>query len=288
MSEIKKLQNDPFNLKYLKAQRMLYAKAKQVFGFQIFITVILSVVFSFMKLIPKETLEIDLNAYIALASVIIGFLDVLIFNAYVSRLRTNGAKAQEVFDCNLFRLDWNTPISGAKPEKDIIEEHAEKYIHDAKAPIENWYDINLEGLSQGRAVLMCQETNLFYDGKLRDHFKSANIATCIAVFILSFIIALIADIKMSEYFVTVLLPIFPILLLTLKIIMENRKSLNASTELKKIVIQMKSREQEPSLTELRQIQDKIFCSRKDSSLVPDWYYKWRRDRLEKAMKANAQ
>lgn len=288
MNEIKRLQDDPANLKYLKAQRVLYASAKQIFGVQIFITVILSVVFSFLKLIPKEKVEFDLNAYVALASVLIGFADVLFFNTYISILRTNGAKTQELFDCNLFGLPWNSANSGSKPDKDIVEEYAEKYIPDPKAPLENWYDINLEGLSHARAVLLCQETNLFYDGKLRDHFKSANIITCLLVFVLSFITSLIVDIKISEYIKTVLLPVFPIMILTLKITLENRKSLTSSTELKKFVLQMKARQEEPSQTELRQVQDKIFCSRKDSSLVPEWYYKWRRNRLEKAMQANAQ
>jgi len=38
---------------------------------------------------------------------------------------------------------------------------------------------------------------------------------------------------------------------------------------------------------LRQIQDKIYCSRKDSALIPDWYYNKKREKLEEDMKLNA-
>ncbi|MDO6435608.1 S-4TM family putative pore-forming effector [Flavitalea sp. BT771] len=218
---------------------------------------------------------------------LICFADILFFNVYISGLRTNAAKVQELFDCNLFGLSWNGTNSGTKPEAHIIEQNAEKLVPDPKMPLENWYDINLDGLSNERSILLCQETNLFYDGKLREHFKTANILCCISVFVISLGIAIITDIKVRTYLTTVLLPVLPVITITLKTIMENRKSLSASSDLKKTVLQLKLSQQDPTMQELRQVQDKIYCSRKDSALVPEWYYKWRRSRLEKAMKANA-
>jgi len=287
MKDISKFQNDPENLKYLKAGRVLYSRAKKAFGIQILVTVGISIIFSFLKLIPKESLTFDLNACIGIGAILISIAEILFFNVYVSGLRTSGAKAQEAFDCNVYDLPWNLINSGSQLEEYVIKESISKYIFDEKAPLENWYDIDLEGLSKERTILLCQETNLFYDGKLREHFKIANILLCILIFVLSLIIAIIADIKVSNYITTVLLPISPMIVLTLKIIMENRKSLTVSTELRKVVLQLKARPQDPTMPELRGVQDKIFCNRKDSSLVPDWYYKWRRNRLEKLMKINA-
>jgi hypothetical protein len=105
--------------------------------------------------------------------------------------------------------------------------------------------------------------------------------------VISLAVAIITDLKIRSYLTTVLVPVLPVIAITLKTIMENRKSLTASTELKKTLLQLKSRQEDPTMQELRQVQDKIYCSRKDSALVPEWYYKWRRSRLEKAMKANA-
>lgn len=287
MSAIKDLQNKPENLKYLKAVNELYTKAKRAFWIQILVTVILTVIFSFMKLIPKENLLFDLNACIGIFSILISLSDLLYFNIYVSGLRTSGAKAQEVFDCNVFGLDWNTINSGSKPDIATINESVSDYVANPKTPLENWYDINLDGLSEERAILLCQETNLFYDGKLRNHFKMATLLLCIFIISLSLFIGIIADIKISDYITTVLLPILPMVLLTIKIIMENRKSLTASADLNKLVLQLKARAEEPTIAELRGVQDKIFCNRKDSPLVPNWYYKWKRTKLEKSMKANA-
>jgi hypothetical protein len=287
MNDILKLQNIPENLRYLKASRVLYNRAKRAFGIQILVTVGISIIFSFLKLIPKESLTFDLNACIGIGAILISIAEILFFNVYVSGLRTSGAKAQETFDCNIYGLPWNSINSGSQLEQYVIKESNSEYIFDEKAPLDNWYDIDLKGLSKERAILLCQETNLFYDGKLREHFKKANVIFCILIFVLSLIIAVIADIKVSNYITAVLLPISPMIVLTLKIIMENRKSLTISTDLRKFVLQLKDRQEEPTILELRGVQDKIFCNRKDSPLVPNWYYKLRRTRLEKLMKVNA-
>ncbi|MFP9114766.1 S-4TM family putative pore-forming effector [Flavobacterium sp. RHBU_3] len=287
MNDILQKQNLPVNLDYLKASSVLYSRAKVAFGIQIVVTVILTITFSFLKLIPKENLGFELNAFLGIASILIVFADILFFNFYVSGLRTSGAKAQEKFDCTLYELPWNKINSGSELESYIIRESVSEYKPDPKSPIENWYDINLEGLSKERAILLCQETNLFYDGKLREHFKMANILTCISIFVISLVISLIAGNKVSEYITVVLVPVLPMISLTLKIIVENKKSLTVSADLKKTVLQLKAREGDPSMEELRGIQDKIYCNRKDSTLVPNWYYKWRRKKLEKIMKFNA-
>jgi hypothetical protein len=287
MNAIKHRQNEPINLKYLSAQRVLYARAKKTFGGQVLVTVFISVTLNFLKFVPATLLKFDINPFVGFLSLLICFADILFFNVYISGLRTNAAKVQELFDCNLFDLSWNGTNSGTKPENDIIEENAEKLVPDPNMPLENWYDINLEGLSKERSILLCQETNLFYDGKLREHFKTANVLCCVAVFVISLGIAIITDIKVRSYLTTVLLPVLPVITITLKTIMENRKSLAASSELKKAVLQLKSRQEEPTMQELRQVQDKIYCGRKDSALVPEWYYQWKRSKLEKAMKANA-
>lgn len=287
MNTIKTLQNDSGKLKYLKAGRVLYSSAKYAFGIQIIVTVCLTILFNFLKLIPKDQLAFDLNACIAIAAVVITCSEILYFNLYVSGLRTSGAKAQELFDCSVYVLTWNSINSGPKPEKYIIEHNSALYLPDPKAPIENWYDIDLENLSRERAILLCQETNLFYDTKLREHFKMANILVCLGLVILSLFIAVLSDIKVNNYFTSVLFPVLPMIVLTLKIVMENRKSLTFSIELRKTILQLKERSQDPTEAELRSVQDKIFCSRKDSPLVPDWYYKWRRNSLEILMKKNA-
>lgn len=287
MNTIRTSQNASQNLKYLKAGRVLYSKAKHAFGIQIIVTVVITIIFSFLKLIPKEELPFDLTACIGIGALVITCTEILFFNVYVSGLRTSGAKAQEVFDCNVYNLSWNSINAGSKPEKYVIENSAAQYIPDPKAPVEDWYDIDLDILSHERAILLCQETNLFYDAKLREHFKMANIVICIGIIVFSLFIAVLSDIKVSSYITAVLLPVLPMIVLTLKIVMENRKSLIFSTDLRKTVLQLKDRLDNPSVAEVRAVQDKIFCSRKDSPLVPDWYYKWRRNSLEKLMKANA-
>jgi len=82
-------------------------------------------------------------------------------------------------------------------------------------------------------------------------------------------------------------PLLPAIVLTIKIYKENEKAVSLSEELKKEVLALKDLSQNPSKQQFRQIQDKIFCNRKDGPLVPEQFYRKERPNLEEGMKINA-
>lgn len=159
MNNIKTLQDTPENLKLMAAQRVAYQRAKDSFAKQIILTMAFAVLFNFIRLIPKDKIESFLP-YIVLFSVTVSLVEVLYFLGRISMLRTNGAKIQEEFDCNVYEMRWNKVNSGSKVGKAFINDQVKRYKFNPKSPIENWYDIDLSGLSQERAILLCQETNL--------------------------------------------------------------------------------------------------------------------------------
>lgn len=286
MNNIKVRQDLPENLRLLAAQRVAYARAKKMFSIQIVCTVAFALIFNFIRLIPTEKIAIFLP-YILTSSSVIAIADVLFFIKVISKMRTNAAKVQELFDCAVFGITWNSINSGATPDKNFVHENFKRYVKNHEKPIDNWYDIPLEGLSQEEAILLCQETNLWYDGNLREAFKKLSIKILLTMIGVSVLLGLITNIGFQLMVAYIVAPLIPAILLTLKIYQENEKSISAINELKSEVLALKKSTDIPTTAMLRQVQDKIFCSRKDSALVPDWFYVRKRGGLEEGMKVNA-
>lgn len=270
----------------LAAQRQLYIKAKNIFALQIILTVLTVIVVNFLKLIPEEYIPFD-TAWFALPAVLIAIADLAVFNGLISDMRTTAAKIQELFDCKVYGLLWNKFTAGSQPEKADIKNSADQYKPIAGLPLKDWYDIDLEGLSQEQAIILCQEINLYYDGQLRENFKQQSIWGLAVLAILTLLISFAKGLTVLGLFKDLIAPLLPAIILTIKIFIENAKSIKASSELKKTVNAIRQSDAIPTFDQLRQIQDKIYCSRKDSALVPEWFYNKKRTGLEQDMKATA-
>jgi hypothetical protein len=287
MNDIKTRQELPENMGLLKAQRVIYADAKRIYRWQLTITIIIVVLLNFTKLVTKDLWQIDVTAYVGLISVGITLFDVLFLSGYLSRFKTNGAKVQELFDCSVYAMEWNETNSGEKPENSIIEDAKQKYVHNPKAPLTNWYHIELEGLNHEQAVLRCQETNLEYDRKLRYHFKNDCMTICLMVVIGSFIVATVIDASIQGYLLNFVTPTLPLIVVLIRLILDNQKAAKSLEEVRKAASKLRSAGAVPTMAQLRQVQDKLYCSRKDSTLIPENYYHYRRSKLERSTKINA-
>lgn len=287
MNNIKTAQSLPENMRLLKAQRVLYADAKRIYRIQLTITIIIVVILNFVRVIAKQYTYVDLTPYIALISGGITLFDLAFLTGYLSRFKTNAAKVQELFDCNIYKMKWNDTNCGDKPENSIIEEAEKKYIYNSKSPLTNWYHIDLDGLEHQEAVLRCQETNVEYDRKLRFHFKNDCTFVSILIVIGSFIVATIIDASLRGYIVYFIAPTMPLIVILIKIILDNMKAAKALEEVRNSVKKLRLSKSRPSMTQLRKVQDKLYISRRDSSLIPDNYYQYRRPKLEQSTKVNA-
>tara|TARA_R100000935_G_scaffold29362_1_gene49651 strand:+ start:3039 stop:3914 length:876 start_codon:yes stop_codon:yes gene_type:complete len=286
MNDIKKNQELPQNMKFLKAQRVIYANAKKIYRWQLIITIFVVVILNVIKITQKSFTSIDLTPYIALVSVSITLIDLLFLSGYLSKFKTNGAKAQELFDCNVYNMEWNETNSGDKPENWVIEEAENKYFHNSKAPLSNWYHIELDRLNQQEAILRCQETNLEYDRKLRYHFKNDCLIVCLTIVVISFAIATTINISVQSYLTNFIAPTLPLIVILIKLVIDNNKAVKSLEEVRKAARKLRNSGCIPSMSQLRQVQDKLFCSRKDSSLIPENYYQYRRTKLEQSTKSN--
>ena len=286
MNNIKKNQELPKNMLLLKAQRIIYAKAKKIYKWQLTFTIIVVVILNFVKLIQKDFTNIDLTPHIVLISVSITLIDLLFLSGYLSKFKTNGAKVQELFDCRVYNMGWNETNSGDIPENWVIEEAEKNYVHDPKAPLTNWYHIDLDGLKHEEAILRCQETNLEYDRKLRFHFKNDCMIICLVIVVSSFIIATIVNASLQGYLTNFIAPTLPLIVILIKLVLDNQKAVKSLEEVRKAARKLRNSSEIPTMNQLRQVQDKLYCSRKDSTLIPENYYQYRRTKLEESTKSN--
>lgn len=286
MNTIKVNQELPQNMQLLKAQRVIYANAKKIYRWQLTTTIAIVVILNFLKLFQKDIAKIDLTPYIALVSVTITLVDLLFLTGYLSKYKTNGAKVQELFDCHIYNMEWNDTNTGDKPENWVIEEAEKKYVYNSKAPLTNWYHIDLDGLSHEEAILRCQETNLEYDRKLRYHFKNDCTIACLFVVIGSFIVATFVNASLQGYLTNFIAPSLPLIVILIKLILDNHKAVKSLEEVRKAARKLRNGGSKPSMHQLRQVQDKLYCSRKDSVLIPENYYQYRRTKLEESTKSN--
>ncbi|WP_316799654.1 S-4TM family putative pore-forming effector [Pedobacter frigidisoli] len=287
MNDIKTRQELPENMRLLKAQRVIYADAKKVYRLQLTITIVVVIFLNFIKLLAKNFWQEDLTAWVGLISLSITLFDLLFLSGYLSKAKTNGAKVQELFDCSLYGMEWNETNSGEKPESSMIADAEEKYIFNPKAALTNWYHIELEGLDHEHAVLRCQETNLEYDRKLRYHFKNDCTIICLVVVVGSFLLATMIDITLRSYLINFIMPSLPLIVILIKLIMDNQKAAKSLDDVRKAARKIRLSNSIPTMAQLRQVQDKLYCSRKDNTLVPENYYQYRRPKLEQSTKNNA-
>ena len=285
MHNILTLQNRPEKIRMLAAQRQLYKEAKKFLMVQIFLTVPLTIAFAFLRLILTGV-NANITSLVIFLGVLVTIADILIGYCYVSNYRTKAAKIQEQFDCEVYEMSWESLCAGKKATSETVNEFGNKYVPVPNMPLEDWYPVEI-GLSKEEAILVCQKTNLHYDSSLRYEFVSAVVISSLVILGILVGIAFIGNPQFTVLLTFIVAPFAPVAYLTLKIYFEHRKSIKASDELHDTISALSESNKIPSAQELRTIQNSIYKSRKDNALVPDFFYNWKRKKLEAQMHMNA-
>lgn len=279
-------QNKPENLKKLAAQRQLYREAKRVFGLQILFTVPITILLSLLRLIPSSDMPFNIATLIAIVSVLITVADIIVSQSIVTPFKNNAAKIQDQFDTEVYEMDSDILFTGKAVSPEIINRFSLRYVRDPKMPLEDWYPAEIKDYTKEQAIYTCQKTNLYYDSSLRTRFIRLTTIFSALTFLIILSTALAADASLNNFLLQVALPFTPVLYITLKIFFENNKSIRSANELHSVISALAGSKM-PTMSELRTIQNKIFCARKEGALVPEFFYKKKRSGLEKEMHNNA-
>lgn len=292
-------QNEERNLLHLAAQRNLYSSAKILVLIEIIIGgFLIGALYFLLPLLPGDFIigSFNLKPFVGFIAPLLGFIftiiDIWFINPEINNIKEKAAKIQESFDCNVLLLPWNN-IKLDLPDNEEISLNASKYqkIEKNLESLKMWYakPVNQLPLNIGRIV--CQRINCWWDTSLRENYiKSLKvIGVCtlaLVVFITLFEVfsttELIVGIKTFIYGLFSFLYYYVFLM---RQIMDNKKSEDKIIRIKQNVnkIWQSILNSDPNLdldVLSRQIQDELFEHRKTTPIIPDWFYKLKRDEQE--------
>jgi len=272
-------QNQDENLERLEAQREIYTSAKKITKLQLFLSFGIITLTSILAAFVPE-----INWLPAATGAVILILDFRYFNPRKKFLQEKAAKIQEKFDCEVLSIDWNSILNGQKPSDNDISTFTSKTNFNStnRPTLMNWYPSSAESVPLEVGRLICQRTNLCWDGYQRDKYI---FFTGVFFSLLSFgliALSIIQGWTVQTLVFNVIIPCLPALLFLLKQIEDNKSAkhnleslINITDGLLKQLLNGQPTEDMNKVS--RSIQDGIYIHRKSSPLIFDWFYEKYRD-----------
>lgn len=278
-------QNSPQSLERLAAASMFYGRGKLALGGQMTLTLGVAVALSVLcAIFPSFKL------WATFISVTIVWLDVLVIDRMQMHCRKLGARTQELFDCELFGLDWNGLRVGERLEPEAIHRAAADFHakrNDDK--LRDWYPAAVAELPLPMARLLCQRACLWWDTTQRRKYGYCLVAFVGVAFAVMVAAALCRSQSVGDMILSVYAPFAPAMIWSMR---EARRQGDAADGLEKsrgFVEKTWARAMNGELTSAqllglsRQIQDALFDGRSRNPLIFDWIYTCMRSGNEQAM-----
>lgn len=275
-------QNKKINLRRIAAQRQLYSRAKTIFGIHLFLSIPVTAIF-----ITIAVFYPFFKVYAAIWGIFLTIIDLAILSPWQEKIRDSAARIQELFDCQVLGIEWNTLKVGIKPDPELIKEESDKYISRYKnmPPIKNWYqkDVGNAPLYIGRII--CQRSNCWWDSSQRKKYAFFIFFTLVVMFSYLIMLLLWSGLNLDDLIVKVVAPISPLILLGVRQYREQNAASQRLQKLKEhagnIWGKAVSGEDEKVISlESRNLQDEIFESRKKNPPVFDFVFTYLRSRHE--------
>lgn len=272
-------QNEQTFIDRLAAQRHLYSKAKRLSNIVFFVCVLLPVLLAIAKVLYPECDR--LPKIIVVYSVIATLLRIWLKDLSTS-LKVTAARIQQLFDCELFGLEWNNALCGAKPKPEDVLKATRGASY---KKLNNWYETIVSQLPTSVGVLVCMRTNVVYDQSLR---KAYSILCYVLTFIAIIAVAVLGMWKnagMWDAFLYGIVPLMPLVTWVIDLHKQHSANYKALCNIEPLLeagfVQAKEHHC-VNQNALQEIQNFIFLHRKTSYLVPDLFYKLNRKKNEVA------
>lgn len=272
-NHVNEMQNEPFSIDMLSAQRHYYSQAKLIVYTSLFFCVIVVAVLSVLnRFYSSEILGKTVLMYSLLAFILSSML-----TNYRNKLQNLAARIQHLFDIKLFGLKWDTALCGIEPRVEEVKRGKQK----KQNKLDYWYKDIPDDLPLDAVTLVCLRMNVEYDKSMKQNLS-------LLLYIVVFLFAIIIVIANNERTIwdMVLYSIVPLLPVS-KFLYDVKRRIDSDKErlvrldvsidsLMKKAIQEGVIEKE----ELQNINNQIFEHRRTSPLVPDWLYDMLRDKEE--------
>ena len=280
MNSIPTEQNAERQIQRLAAQRQIYATAKTIFGWQVFLSGPVTVTFAFFTIAFPQ-----IKGYAALWGILLTLCDFCWLTPWQKRLRSTAARVQELFDCEVLALPWNELKAGKRPGPELVKEQSDKYARWAASmpPLANWYASEVGCLPLHIGRLACQRSNCWWDSKQRRRYAISVIVGVLAILVIVLFLAMGNSFTIEDFVLKVAAPLSPALLMGVRQFTEQIEAAARLDTLKEHAERFWSEaihgKPEPEVTAgARGLQDEILENRKRSPLVFDAIFKrFRRD-----------
>jgi hypothetical protein len=237
----------------------------------------------------------EIKVYVTLWGVVVLLLDLLVFTPWQKKLRENGAKVQELFDCGVFQMPWSEIKAGKKPDAELIHAHARRYdvAFDVPAPRSNWYPVCVDSVSPEIGVVICQRANVYWDSKLRRLYAMNVAAIALAFTAILICVAVHDKTSFPDFFAYVVVPMTSAYVLAYRQFTEHRDAADRLDKLKdhadKLFGDAAAGAAANSIAaRSRTLQDEIFDGRKRNPPVFDFIFKRLRQQGEFEMNKGAE
>lgn len=270
-NNIVKLENKQEHINQLKAVRHLYTKAGYYATLYMIFCAIVPVIISVARLFICSEAHFILNLMMAygVVALVAGF----ILESKTIKHRNMAAKIQQLFDSEVFGLEWESYLWGAKPSLEDINDNIGNLPNEG---IDNWYDPQVDDLSRMEAILVCQRTNLVYESKLRRKYNSIIDYIAWSALALILIVGFYKNEGIRTAIVFVGVPLVPIIKWFFSTRKQNIDDIKTCESLKAFIDncleRLKKNQYFVNESVLYRIQDGIYRHRKAAFKIPDWLY----------------
>lgn len=288
MSDIHLRQNDDHFQTLLSARSGIYRLATMWQITQITLTLVVPVVLSFASLHFAW-----LRPYVACYAVLVSILDILLIDRLIKRFIKQSALVSEMFDTDLFRVAWNAFVCGKRMPPEDIRDFSKYCSVASKANLIDWYPVAIAVAPHDVATLICQRTNLFYDGRVRGRSAWLLLAFPIIYVVVILTLALWWSLSFNDLVLTVVSPSAAVLIWSLRERFRQLDAIAAGESLggeveKSWQSLLEAGSEQSADSRIRQLQDSIFLRRSQNPLPLPFIYRFIRSGSEDAMNFGAE
>lgn len=289
MSIVEK-QELPENIELLAAQKNIYSRAKNIIGFQMILSVPIAICAVITAIVKPE-----LSGYIALWGILVVVFDLFVFTPWVKKLQDSAARIQELFDTNVYGMEWNEISVGKRPDPELVHEEANKHGIDETniVGLRSWYPIIIERVPEIFGIIISQRSNVWWDSRMRRKYTLS-----VRIILVSIALGLIGyglyeKKDVFEFLAFIVAPIASTYIFGYRQMIEHGEAADRLDMLKELTEKiwtdaLAGKELAKLKLESRTLQDQIFEHRKKNPPIFDFLFKWFRDGNEMLMNKGAE
>ena len=265
-------QNEYNSILKLAAQRQIYKEAKKINTIIAIFSLVIPLVLAIVSIFIQNKNWSIISKIMLLAS----WLCALVLNSEGEKNKKTAALIQQQFDLYVFSLNWDDKLFKNNTNVDsIISEKSEKLFSkfpEQKDKLANWYTKGIYNLPLKKAILLCQEENITWDGKIRNCYMTLSITItfvllisilCIGIYIHDCLFIIASYIPILQWEITAIIKV--------------KKDIQRLDSLHKMI----NTDNNYEIDDLMDIQREIYEHRQKCTLINDKIYDSLKDELEK-------